>query len=142
MPALRVGHRPLGVEKQAQLRLVGLRPVGMGRERRRRDASADKENEAKRYCSHRIRPEFKRDARRHRPIGRPDAYPTHGGIGSICSWRNAHAPQGFLDGQLLIAMPSMADKRFARSVVYICAHSGDGAMGIVINKLASEVSFP
>ena len=35
----------------------------------------------------------------------------------------------------------MADKRFARSVIYICAHSNDGAMGIVINKLASEVSF-
>jgi putative transcriptional regulator len=50
-------------------------------------------------------------------------------------------PKGFLDGQLLIAMPSMADKRFARAVVYICAHSGDGAMGIVINKLASEVKF-
>jgi putative transcriptional regulator len=50
-------------------------------------------------------------------------------------------PEGFLDGQLLIAMPSMADKRFARSVVYICAHSGDGAMGIVINKLATEVTF-
>jgi putative transcriptional regulator len=49
--------------------------------------------------------------------------------------------KGFLDGQLLIAMPSMADKRFARSVVYICAHSADGAMGIVINKLAEEVSF-
>jgi putative transcriptional regulator len=50
-------------------------------------------------------------------------------------------PKGFLDGQLLIAMPSMADQRFARAVVYICAHSGDGAMGIVINKLASEVKF-
>jgi putative transcriptional regulator len=50
-------------------------------------------------------------------------------------------PDGFLDGQLLIAMPSMGDKRFARSVVYICAHSADGAMGIVINKLASEVTF-
>jgi putative transcriptional regulator len=49
--------------------------------------------------------------------------------------------QGFLDGQLLIAMPTMADKRFARSVVYVCAHSGDGAMGIVINKLANEVNF-
>ena len=35
----------------------------------------------------------------------------------------------------------MADKRFARSVVYICAHSADGAMGIVINKLATEVNF-
>ena len=48
---------------------------------------------------------------------------------------------GFLDGHFLIAMPSMVDKRFARSVVYICAHSGDGAMGIVINKLADDVSF-
>ena len=50
-------------------------------------------------------------------------------------------PKGFLDGQLLIAMPSMVDQRFARAVVYICAHSADGAMGIVINKLASEVKF-
>jgi putative transcriptional regulator len=50
-------------------------------------------------------------------------------------------PEGFLDGQLLIAMPSMADKRFARSVVYVCAHSADGAMGIVVNKLASEIKF-
>jgi putative transcriptional regulator len=48
---------------------------------------------------------------------------------------------GFLDGHLLMAMPTMADKRFARSVVYVCAHSADGAMGIVINKLAPEVSF-
>ena len=50
-------------------------------------------------------------------------------------------PEGFLDGHLLMAMPSMADKRFARAVVYICAHSADGAMGIVINKLATEVNF-
>ncbi len=49
--------------------------------------------------------------------------------------------EGFLSGQLLIAMPSMGDKRFARSVIYVCAHSGDGAMGIVINRLATEVSF-
>jgi putative transcriptional regulator len=49
--------------------------------------------------------------------------------------------EGFLNGQLLIAMPGMADKRFARSVVYICAHSRDGAMGIIINKLAEEVKF-
>jgi putative transcriptional regulator len=51
------------------------------------------------------------------------------------------SPEGFLDGHLLIAMPSMGDQRFARSVIYICAHSADGAMGIVINKLATEVSF-
>jgi putative transcriptional regulator len=50
-------------------------------------------------------------------------------------------PDGYLDGHFLIAMPSMADGRFARSVVYVCAHSGDGAMGIVINKLAEDVGF-
>jgi putative transcriptional regulator len=40
-----------------------------------------------------------------------------------------------LTGQLLVAMPQMQDPRFARSVVYLCAHSEDaGAMGLVINK--------
>ena len=42
--------------------------------------------------------------------------------------------RGFLDGQFLIAMPGMADDNFARTVVYICAHSEDGAMGFVINR--------
>ncbi len=51
------------------------------------------------------------------------------------------APEGFLDGQLLIAMPGMADPRFARSVVYMCAHSADGAMGIIINKIAPDIQF-
>jgi putative transcriptional regulator len=50
-------------------------------------------------------------------------------------------PEGFLDGHFLIAMPSMADQRFSRAVVYVCAHSADGAMGIVINKLADEITF-
>jgi putative transcriptional regulator len=40
-----------------------------------------------------------------------------------------------LAGQLLVAMPQMTDPRFARSVVYVCAHSGrEGAMGLVVNK--------
>ena len=43
--------------------------------------------------------------------------------------------EGYLTGQLLIAMPGMADPRFARTVVYICAHNEDGAMGLVINRL-------
>jgi putative transcriptional regulator len=51
------------------------------------------------------------------------------------------AAEGLLDGHLLIAMPSMADPRFARSVIYVCAHSADGAMGIVINKLLPEINF-
>ncbi len=48
----------------------------------------------------------------------------------------------FLDGQLLIAMPLMSDRRFARSVVYVCAHSKDGAMGLIINQRAPHISFP
>jgi putative transcriptional regulator len=50
--------------------------------------------------------------------------------------------RGFLDGQMLIAMPTMSDPRFARSVIYICAHSQDGAMGIVVNQRARRVKFP
>ncbi|WP_137156508.1 YqgE/AlgH family protein [Rhizobium sp. FKL33] len=42
--------------------------------------------------------------------------------------------RGFLDGHFLIAMPGMADSNFARAVVYICAHSAEGAMGFVINQ--------
>jgi putative transcriptional regulator len=42
--------------------------------------------------------------------------------------------RGFLDGQFLIAMPGIADTNFSRSVVYICAHSTEGAMGFVINQ--------
>ena len=42
--------------------------------------------------------------------------------------------RGFLDGHFLIAMPNMADSNFTRTVVYICAHSDDGAMGFVINR--------
>jgi putative transcriptional regulator len=48
---------------------------------------------------------------------------------------------GYLDGQLLVAMPIMTDKRFARSVIYMCAHSAEGAMGLIINQRASHISF-
>lgn len=47
----------------------------------------------------------------------------------------------FLNGQLLIAMPGMADERFHRAVVYICAHSVEGAMGIVLNHAQSITFF-
>ena len=49
---------------------------------------------------------------------------------------------GYLDGQMLIAMPGMSDERFQRTVIYVCAHSAEGAMGIVLNKPASDLSFP
>jgi putative transcriptional regulator len=48
---------------------------------------------------------------------------------------------GFLDGQLLIAMPAMTDKRFERTVIYMCAHSAEGAMGLIINRRAKHISF-
>jgi putative transcriptional regulator len=47
----------------------------------------------------------------------------------------------FLDGQLLIAMPGMGDFRFERAVIFVCAHSAEGAMGLIINKPAPELSF-
>lgn len=50
--------------------------------------------------------------------------------------------QGYLEGHLLVAMPNMPDPRFARSVIYLCAHTSDGAMGLVINKLIESLSFP
>jgi len=49
--------------------------------------------------------------------------------------------RGYLDGQMLIAMPSMRDARFSRTLIYMCAHSFEGAMGIVINQPASNVTF-
>jgi putative transcriptional regulator len=49
---------------------------------------------------------------------------------------------GYLDGQLLIAMPSMADPRFHRAVIYVCAHSAEGAMGLVINQRAPHITLP
>jgi putative transcriptional regulator len=46
-----------------------------------------------------------------------------------------------LTGQILIAMPSMADPRFSQSVIYICAHTPDGAMGIVLNQPLAKPRF-
>jgi putative transcriptional regulator len=46
-----------------------------------------------------------------------------------------------LSGQILIAMPGMADPRFDRSVILLCAHSGDGAMGLIVNKPLEDMSF-
>ncbi len=46
-----------------------------------------------------------------------------------------------LTGQLLIAMPGMSDPRFAHSVVFLCAHSSDGAMGLIVNKAIDGVKL-
>jgi putative transcriptional regulator len=72
------------------------------------------------------------------PLAGESAAP--GRAGSSRSQRRS-ARRGFLDGQMLIAMPSMGDDRFARSVIYVCAHSSEGAMGIIVNQPAAHISF-
>lgn len=52
------------------------------------------------------------------------------------------AENGYLEGQLLLAMPTMGDPRFERSVIYMCVHSPEGAMGLVINRASDTISFP
>jgi putative transcriptional regulator len=49
--------------------------------------------------------------------------------------------EGYLEGQLLVAMPVMTDRRFARSVIYMCAHSAEGAMGLIVNQRAPHIGF-
>jgi putative transcriptional regulator len=49
---------------------------------------------------------------------------------------------GSLEGQMLIAMPTLREGPFARAVVYLCAHREDGAMGIIVNQKADSIDFP
>src|SRR5919107_418062 len=49
--------------------------------------------------------------------------------------------EGYLGGQLLIATPSMQDPRFAGSIICVCAHSEEGAMGLVLNRPMEGLSF-
>ena len=56
--------------------------------------------------------------------------------------QSAPPGRGYLDGQMLIAMPAMSDERFTRAVIYVCAHSTEGAMGIIVNQPAQNIKFP
>src|ERR1700761_5492044 len=71
---------------------------------------------------------------RRKIIGLGDIKPAGAGDDSFA--------RGYLDGRLLIAMPVMGDPRFERSVIYMCAHSADGAMGIMVNRPAGSIDFP
>ena len=53
----------------------------------------------------------------------------------------AMADDRYLEGRFLIAMPTMGDPRFERTVIYMCAHSTEGAMGLVVNKPLDDLSF-
>ena len=60
---------------------------------------------------------------------------------SLDKIRSSRKRRGYLEGQVLVAMPGMVDQRFARSVIYLCAHSREGAMGIVVNQRVKRVKF-
>ena len=60
---------------------------------------------------------------------------------SLDKIRSRRKRRGYLEGQVLVAMPGMADQRFARSVIYLCAHSKEGAMGLIINQRAKRIKF-
>ena len=60
---------------------------------------------------------------------------------SLDKIRSSRKRRGYLEGQVLVAMPGMVDQRFARSVIYLCAHSKEGAMGIVVNQRAKRIKF-
>ncbi len=63
-------------------------------------------------------------------------------MSEIAPSKRRRAPRtSYLDGQLLMAMPAMSDKRFARSVISMCLHNAEGAMGLIINQRADKVSF-
>lgn len=51
------------------------------------------------------------------------------------------SPQ-YLTGHLLVAMPGMLDPRFEKTVIYMCAHNADGAMGLVVNRVLESLTFP
>lgn len=48
---------------------------------------------------------------------------------------------GYLAGSLLAAMPDMRDERFSRTLIYLCAHSEEGAMGLIVNKRAESLTL-
>lgn len=56
--------------------------------------------------------------------------------------RSGPANDDYLEGQMLIAMPQMGDVRFQRTLIYLCAHGEQGAMGLVVNKRALQITFP
>jgi putative transcriptional regulator len=77
-----------------------------------------------------------------RPSGQPSRTGKKISHKGVVTKAPSPAQRRFLDGQMLVAMPGMLDSRFARSVIYLCAHSEDGAMGIVVNQPAQIRNFP
>lgn len=60
----------------------------------------------------------------------------------INEFKQKSGGDGYITGQLLLAMPSIGDPRFERSVIYMCAHSPEGAWGLVVNRRSRRLTFP
>ena len=65
--------------------------------------------------------------------------PKTGTLGTMDETERTGPETQYLDGQILIAMPGMQDPRFLRALVYLCAHSEEGAMGLIVNKPSSDL---
>jgi putative transcriptional regulator len=66
----------------------------------------------------------------------------HGEANELHQRLSEGSTEGYLTGQLLIAMPTMMDPRFQRTVIFMCAHDERGAMGLVLNRLIEALTFP
>ncbi len=55
--------------------------------------------------------------------------------------KSSSSIRDFLTGQMLIAMPNMGDPRFDRSVIFLCAHDEDHAMGVIVNKPLDDIDL-
>lgn len=75
---------------------------------------------------------------RAKPTTNPKIGEPHGGGED----KDKDGDKPYLSGRLIIAMPGMPDPRFAKSVIYLCAHSAEGAMGLVINRSMDSIDFP
>jgi putative transcriptional regulator len=73
----------------------------------------------------------------------PATYPATNGGASTKPARGPQAIEGtsFLEGKFLIALPGMTDPRFERSLILMCAHSTEGAMGIMVNRAVEGLGF-
>lgn len=63
-------------------------------------------------------------------------------MGKLDAKFSVSSAPGWLTGQMLVATPGMRDPRFARTVIYLCSHGPNGAMGLVVNRLFGDADFP
>ncbi len=140
-----IGHLPAG-QKAASQHIVLRRGKGRCAEKRKegRDEQAGSDHIAKIRVHPRRGNHFAATEREVWRLGTRSGVEPGTGPGHARGQSRIQGGKGDamdLAGKILIAMPGLGDPRFERSVILVCAHSQDGAMGIVVNKPASELSF-